>query len=46
VPAILVTSRASAEDRARGAAAGAVGHIEKSEFNQTELVARIRGLIG
>lgn len=46
VPAILVTSRASPEDRARGAAAGAVGHIEKSEFNQAELVARIRGLIG
>lgn len=46
VPAILVTSRASADDRARGAAAGAVGHIEKSAFNQAELIARIRGLIG
>ncbi|MEZ4410589.1 MAG: response regulator [Polyangiales bacterium] len=46
VPAILVTSRASPEDRARGAAAGAVGHIEKSAFNQAELIARIRGLIG
>lgn len=46
VPAILVTSRASPEDRARGVAAGAVGHIEKSEFNQVDLLARIRGLIG
>ncbi len=46
VPAILVTSRASPEDRARGAAAGAIAHIEKREFNQAELIARIRGLIG
>lgn len=45
-PAILVTSRASPEDRARGVAAGAIAHIEKSEFNQADLIARIRGLIG
>ncbi len=46
VPAILVTSRASPEDRARGVAVGAVGHIEKAAFDQSEFIARIRGLIG
>ena len=45
VPAILVTSRASAEDVERGRAAGAVAHIEKKEFNQTELLERIRRLV-
>ncbi len=46
VPAILVTSRASPEDRARGVAAGAAGHIEKAAFDQTDFIARVRGLIG
>ncbi|HEX2670445.1 MAG TPA: response regulator, partial [Polyangiaceae bacterium] len=46
VPAILVTSRASAEDRERGRAVGALAHIEKREFNQTELLDRIRKLVG
>jgi two-component system chemotaxis sensor kinase CheA len=45
VPAILVTSRASAEDVERGRAAGAVAHIEKKEFNQTDLLERIRRLV-
>jgi len=45
VPAILVTSRASAEDLERGRAVGAVAHIEKREFNQTDLLARIRKLV-
>ncbi|GAA2358142.1 hybrid sensor histidine kinase/response regulator [Dactylosporangium salmoneum] len=46
VPAILVTSRSSAEDRARGLAAGASAYIVKSEFDQEELLAHIRDLAG
>jgi two-component system, chemotaxis family, sensor kinase CheA len=45
VPAILVTSRASAEDLERGRSVGAVAHIEKREFNQTDLLERIRKLV-
>ncbi len=45
VPAILVTSRASAEDLERGRAVGALAHIEKREFNQTDLLERIRKLV-
>ncbi len=45
-PAILVTSRASPEDRRRGAEAGASAYIIKGEFNQTELLRIIRGLLG
>jgi two-component system chemotaxis sensor kinase CheA len=45
-PAILVTSRAAAEDRERGAHAGAQGYIVKSEFDQSDLLARIKGLVG
>ncbi|GAA0733085.1 response regulator [Dactylosporangium roseum] len=46
VPAILVSSRASAEDRRRGAAAGAGAYMVKSEFDQEELLAHIRALAG
>ncbi|HEY5377130.1 MAG TPA: response regulator, partial [Polyangiaceae bacterium] len=46
VPAILVTSRATPEDVQRGRAVGALAHIEKREFNQTELLERIRKLVG
>ncbi|MGK5685565.1 hybrid sensor histidine kinase/response regulator [Actinoplanes sp. URMC 104] len=45
VPAILVSSRASAEDRRRGAEAGASAYVVKGEFNQEELLAHIRRLI-
>ena len=45
VPAILVTSRASPEDIERGRAVGALAHIEKREFNQTDLLERIRRLV-
>jgi two-component system chemotaxis sensor kinase CheA len=45
VPAILVSSRASAEDRQRGAAAGAAAYVVKGEFNQEELLSHIRRLI-
>jgi two-component system chemotaxis sensor kinase CheA len=45
VPAILVSSRASAEDRRRGADAGAGAYVVKGEFNQEELLAHIRRLV-
>ncbi len=46
VPAILVTSRASPEDRQRGARAGASAHIVKSDFEQSRLLEEIRALVG
>jgi two-component system chemotaxis sensor kinase CheA len=46
LPAILVTSRNAAEDRRRGAAAGAQDYIVKGEFDQTFLLRRIRELVG
>lgn len=45
VPAILVTSRASAEDRQRGQQVGAQGYIVKSDFDQAQLLARIKQLV-
>lgn len=45
IPSILVTSRASAEDRRRGEQVGADAYIVKSEFDQDLLLARIRGLV-
>lgn len=46
VPAILVTSRSDPEDKRRGKEAGARAYIVKSEFNQSELIDIIRGLVG
>ena len=46
IASILVTSRASAEDRRRGVEAGARAHIVKSEFDQRELLRRIGELVG
>ena len=45
-PAILVTSRSSAEDLRRGEQAGARGYIVKGEFDQARLLQTIRRLIG
>ncbi|MGE0869940.1 MAG: response regulator [Kofleriaceae bacterium] len=45
-PAVLVTSRNSAEDRQKAHQVGAAGHVVKSEFDQHDLLARIRALIG
>jgi two-component system chemotaxis sensor kinase CheA len=45
IPAILLTSRGSSEDRARGVAAGARDHMLKSEFDQGVLLDRIRSLV-
>jgi two-component system chemotaxis sensor kinase CheA len=46
VPAILVTSRTSPEDRRRGEQVGARAYIVKSEFDQADLLERIRKLVG
>jgi two-component system, chemotaxis family, sensor kinase CheA len=45
-PAILVTSRSSAEDRRRGEEAGARAYMVKSEFDQVQLLRTIRELMG
>lgn len=45
VPAILVTSRNAAEDRDRGAQAGARAYVVKSEFDQVDLLRRIEALM-
>lgn len=45
VPAVLVTSRATPEDRQRGRDVGARGYIVKGEFDQAELLTLIRTLI-
>jgi two-component system, chemotaxis family, sensor kinase CheA len=46
IPAILVTSRASPDDRRRGQSVGAMAYIVKGEFDQTELLEKIRLLVG
>jgi two-component system chemotaxis sensor kinase CheA len=46
IPAILVTSRNSPEDRQRGEAVGARAYIVKGEFDQKELLERVRTLVG
>lgn len=46
VPAILVTSLGSREDRERGLAAGARGYIVKSEFEQERFLRLIAQLAG
>jgi two-component system chemotaxis sensor kinase CheA len=45
-PAVLVTSRASTDDIARGRAAGASAHIAKGEFDQLDFLDKIGRLIG
>jgi two-component system chemotaxis sensor kinase CheA len=45
VPSIVVTSRDSAEDRARGAEAGASAYFVKSAFDEDRLLTTIRGLV-
>ncbi|UXI66651.1 hybrid sensor histidine kinase/response regulator [Tahibacter amnicola] len=44
-PAILVTSRASVDDRERGRRLGAVAHLAKNEFDQRELLACIGSIV-
>jgi len=45
VPAMLVTSRSSAEDRQRGRDVGAQAYVVKSEFAQGEFLERVRQLV-
>jgi two-component system chemotaxis sensor kinase CheA len=45
IPSILVTSSSSAEDRQRGAQAGARAYVVKSEFDQVDLLRRIGSLM-
>ncbi|MDI6100028.1 response regulator [Actinoplanes sp. NEAU-A12] len=45
VPAIMVSSRASAADRDRGREAGASAYVVKGEFDQEQLLAHIRRLV-
>ncbi len=45
VPAILVTSRNAPEDKRRGLEAGASAYVVKSEFDQADLIERIRQLV-
>ncbi|MCA9601786.1 MAG: response regulator [Polyangiales bacterium] len=45
IPTILVTSRSEPEDLERGRRVGANGYIIKSEFDQADLLQRIRNLI-
>jgi two-component system, chemotaxis family, sensor kinase CheA len=46
LPVIVVSSQGSAEDRARGASAGADAYIVKDEFDQRALLATIEELVG
>ena len=46
VPAIIVSSRASADDLRRGKEAGASDYVIKSEFEQKALLKRIEELVG
>lgn len=45
LPAIMVTSRESREDRQRGLAAGAQDYVVKGDFDQRRLLQRIRELL-
>jgi two-component system chemotaxis sensor kinase CheA len=45
VPAILVTSLSAPEHVQRGKEVGAQGYVIKSEFDQADLLRRIRGLV-
>ena len=46
IPSILVTTRSSADDRRRGAEAGARAYIVKGEFTRDSLTATVRSLVG
>jgi two-component system chemotaxis sensor kinase CheA len=46
VPAIVVSSRSSNEDKRRGEEVGARAYVVKSEFDQAQLLQTIRRLVG
>lgn len=45
-PSILITTRGGADDRRRGAAAGARAYIVKGEFSSDSLIETVRTLVG
>ena len=46
VPVLILTSRASEDDRQRGMEAGADGYIVKSAFNEAALLSAVQRLLG
>jgi two-component system chemotaxis sensor kinase CheA len=46
IPSILVTTRGGADDRRRGAEAGARAYIVKGEFNKDSMLETVRSLVG
>ena len=46
IPSILVTTRGGADDRRRGAEAGARAYIVKGEFTEDSLTETVRSLVG
>jgi two-component system chemotaxis sensor kinase CheA len=46
VPVLILTSRASEEDRQRGLDAGADGYIVKSAFDESALIGAVQRLLG
>ncbi len=46
IPSILVTTRGGADDRRRGAEAGARAYIVKGEFSQDSMLETVRSLVG
>jgi two-component system chemotaxis sensor kinase CheA len=46
IPVLILTSRASEEDRRRGLDAGADGYIIKSAFDETALLGAIDRILG
>jgi two-component system, chemotaxis family, sensor kinase CheA len=46
IPSILITTRGGAEDRRRGAEAGARAYIVKGEFSKDSLIETVRTLVG
>jgi two-component system, chemotaxis family, sensor kinase CheA len=46
IPSILITTRGGADDRRRGAEAGARAYIVKGEFGNDSLIETVRRLVG
>jgi two-component system chemotaxis sensor kinase CheA len=46
IPSILVTTRGGADDRRRGAEAGARAYIVKGEFSKDSMLETVRSLVG
>ena len=46
IPSILITTRGGADDRRRGAEAGARAYLVKGEFSKDSLAETVRMLVG